>query len=425
MTTIVTRAGKGSPLSWGEVDNNFTNLNTDKLETSSVGVSVQAHSSNLDEFAAVNPTPAGLVLLDAADATAQRNSLGLGNVDNTSDATKNSASVALTNKTISATTNTVEARSGPSVSAFCFRNKLINGNFDFWQRASSQTTVGYGSADRWYCDHNGSTKTASQQNFTLGQTAVPNEPLSWMRQVVTSVANAANYVNMSQQIEGVRTLAGKTATLSFYAKADANKNIAVEFTQHFGTGGSPSSMVTGIGAQLVSLTTTWTKYTITVAISSISGKILGSNNDSRLGVHFWFDAGSSFNSRSASLGQQSGTFDIAQVQVEEGTVATPFELRPYQTELALCQRYCQRLDYWTYTGYQLGGNGWAVTCALPVAMRTTPTTNSPSFSTSNITGTVTLNPGSSSTYSVTNGLATINAAIVITLSSTGFFYAEL
>ena len=35
MTTIVTRAGKGAPLSWNEVDANFTNLNTDKAEITS------------------------------------------------------------------------------------------------------------------------------------------------------------------------------------------------------------------------------------------------------------------------------------------------------------------------------------------------------------------------------------------------------
>lgn len=100
MTTIVTRSGKGSSLSWSEADSNFTNLNTDKLETTSVGVSVQAYSSNLDTFATVSPTAAGLALLDDIDVTAQRVTLGLGNVDNTSDATKNAASVILTNKTI-------------------------------------------------------------------------------------------------------------------------------------------------------------------------------------------------------------------------------------------------------------------------------------------------------------------------------------
>lgn len=40
MSTIVTRAGKGTPLTNNEVDANFTNLNTDKLETSAIGTLV-------------------------------------------------------------------------------------------------------------------------------------------------------------------------------------------------------------------------------------------------------------------------------------------------------------------------------------------------------------------------------------------------
>ena len=127
MTTIVTRAGKGTSLSWSEVDANFTNLNTDKLEASTIGSTVQAHSANLDEYATVNPTAAGLALLDDIDAAAQRTTLSLNNVDNTSDATKNAATAILTNKTIAASTNTVEAMSGPNNSPLSFRNKLING----------------------------------------------------------------------------------------------------------------------------------------------------------------------------------------------------------------------------------------------------------------------------------------------------------
>jgi len=224
------------------------------------------------------------------------------------------------------------------------KNYIINGNFDIWQRGTSQTSAGYGSDDRWVNHHNGSTKTHSQQAFTLGQTDVPNEPKYFSRTVVTSVAGAANYCDKSQKIESVRTLAGKTATLSFYAKADAAKNIAVAFSQYFGTGGSPSTAINDIGVTTCALTTAWQKFTITVNLPSIAGKTLGTNNDDALLVAFYFDAGSNYNALTNSLGQQSGTFDIAQVQLEEGSVATNFEYRPIGEELALCQRYYEKLS---------------------------------------------------------------------------------
>ena len=136
-----------------------------------------------------------------------------------------------------------------------FRNKIINGNFDIWQRGTSQTSSGYGSADRWPCTNVGTTKIASQQIFTVGQTEVPGNPKYFIRHNVTSVPGASNYAIMLQRIESVLTLSGKKATLSFWAKADSIKNIAIELYQHFGTGGSPSSLISGIGSQLVELTT--------------------------------------------------------------------------------------------------------------------------------------------------------------------------
>ena len=83
MANIITRAGKGAPLSWNEADANFINLNTDKIEVSEIGVSIQAHSSNLDSFATVTPTVAGLALLDDVDNAAQRTTLGLGSAATT------------------------------------------------------------------------------------------------------------------------------------------------------------------------------------------------------------------------------------------------------------------------------------------------------------------------------------------------------
>lgn len=239
-------------------------------------------------------------------------------------------------------TNLLGSFGDVSNSSLMFRNKIINGNFDIWQRGTSQTLTGYGSDDRWNNDHVGSTKTTSRQTFTLGQTDVPNSPKYWSRTIVTSVANPANYSLKFQRVEDVSSLSGQTITLSFWAKADATKNIAVEFVQNFGTGGSPSAAVTGIGVTTCALTTSWQKFTITTTLPSISGKVLGTNNNDALQVTFWFEASSSFNARTNSLGQQSGTFDIAQVQLEAGTVATPFEQRPVGLELSLCQRYYQQ-----------------------------------------------------------------------------------
>jgi hypothetical protein len=229
-------------------------------------------------------------------------------------------------------------------SSLCFRNKIINGNFDIWQRGTSLASgTGFRYlADRFQNNSTGSTYTASQQSFTVGQTDVPNNPSFFYRTVVSSVAGNNNQTTFIQGIEGVETLAGKTATLSFYAKADSSKNISIEFGQVFGTGGIPSSNVDGIGVQKLSLTTSWQKFTVTANIPSISGKTIVTDNNNNLTCVFWLDAGSNWNSRTNSLGQQSGTFDIAQVQLEEGSVATPFELRPIGTELALCQRYYEK-----------------------------------------------------------------------------------
>ena len=222
-----------------------------------------------------------------------------------------------------------------------FRNKIINGNFDIWQRNTTQTTSGYGSDDRWRNENSGSTKVHSQQTFALGQTDVPGNPKYFSRTVVTSVAGATNFVTKAQRIEYVETLAGKTATLSFWAKADSTKNLGYDIYQMFGTGGSPSGNVTAsIGN--IALTSNWTRYTITFNVPSVSGKTKGSDGNDSFIVRFWFDAGSSYTGGSLTVGQQSGTFDIAQVQLEEGSEATEFEQRPLTTEIQLCQRYFEK-----------------------------------------------------------------------------------
>lgn len=257
-----------------------------------------------------------------------------------------------------------------------FRNKIINGNFDVWQRATSQTSSGFGSDDRWRNSHDGATKNHSRQSFAAGQSDVPGGPEFFSRTVVNSVVGSGNNVIKFQTIENVRTLAGRRATITFYAKADAPKSLSIELIQDFGTGGSPSAQVTAIGVTKFSLTTSWQKFSAAVDIPSIAGKTLGSNSNGWLGLLFWFDAGSSFNSRTNSLGHQSGTFDIARVSLVEGDAVAeddPFSPRHPQQELALCQRYMQ----WAYLNI-----GWDASAApesinmqqmLPVPMRAQPT----------------------------------------------------
>lgn len=231
-----------------------------------------------------------------------------------------------------------------------FRNKIINGNFDIWQRGTSASGSSSGAfcADRWINAAIGSSSAISQQTFAPGQVQVPFEPKNFQRIVVTSVAGAGNVIDMFQRIESVRTLAGQPATLSFFARADAARPMAVDMQQNFGTGGSPSAPVDAIAATKVNLTNAWQKFTIQVTFPSILGKTVGTNGDDFLLVRFWFDAGSNFNANTQSLGQQSGTFDISGVQLEYGSVATNFEQRHVALELTLCQRYFQYYPVWKF-----------------------------------------------------------------------------
>ncbi|MCP4077650.1 MAG: hypothetical protein GY744_15870 [Gammaproteobacteria bacterium] len=225
------------------------------------------------------------------------------------------------------------------------RNYIINGGMDFWQRNTSQTTDGYGSVDRFNLLSSGSSHSVTRENFAIDQTDVEGNPDYYFRNVVTSVAGASNFSVFRQDVEFLKTTAGKTMTLSFYAKADASKDISVTFYQGFGTGGSPSSQ-NKVGQSKIAITTSWEKYTFTIDIDDLTGKTIGTNNDDYLRVQWWLDAGSDFDSDTDTLGQQSGTFDIYGLKLEQGSQASKFTRAgsTYAGELALCQYYLKRFN---------------------------------------------------------------------------------
>ncbi len=161
------------------------------------------------------------------------------------------------------------------------------------------------------------------------------------------------YAALIQKIEDVRSLAGQTITISFWAKAaSGTPKIAIEMDQNFGSGGS--TRVTTFGSQ-VTLSTLWTRYSITMQIPSISGKTIGSS--SFIALDLFTSAGADFNARSGSLGIQNNTFDFWGVQVEVGTIATPLEQRPIGLEISLCQRYFQKSFPITTTPSAPAGTG--------------------------------------------------------------------
>jgi len=225
--------------------------------------------------------------------------------------------------------------------SFSLRNKLINGDFDIWQRGTSTGTwiapvAKYYLADRWSAlsSGTGGNGSMSRQSFTVGQTDVPNNPTFFLRWQITSAPTGQivgqNWIE--QRIEDVRTLAGEEVTVSFWAKGTGTFP-GFYLTQTFGSGGSPQVIYT-LATNII-LNSTWTKYTYTTTLQSIGGKNLIAEQH-YMGFTIQAPLNSTF------------TLDLAQVQLEEGSVATPFETRPIGTELALCQRYYEK-------GYV---NGW-------------------------------------------------------------------
>ena len=256
------------------------------------------------------------------------------------------------------------------------KNKVINGDFSINQRNfTSVTTTATYMFDRFQTTLADGTVTYTPQVFTPGTAPVSGyEATNYLRCVTTGQTLTTAEARITTKMENVRTFAGQTVTVSFWAKAGSGTpSIALELIQTFGSGGSTS--VTGIISTKQAITTGWARYTWTGTVPSIAGKTVGTANDCLQAV-IWLSAGSSFNSRTASLGIQSNTFDIWGVQVEYGSKATPFQTATgtIQGELAACQRYFQ--IYPTGSDAQAwSGQFYSTTAArlykdLPVIMRT-------------------------------------------------------
>lgn len=265
-----------------------------------------------------------------------------------------------------------------------FRNRIINGDFLYWQRLTSfsndspRDAYSLYTADRWRVvsepDGGFGIVTGARQSFTIGQNEVPCNPVYYYQiQNYTDSGGDSAHNYIYQPIESVINLQGKKAVVSFYAKGSASGTVKVSLVQNFGTGGSPSSIVYGT-AQSISLTTSWKRFYLIFDVASISGKTLGSNNNDYLGLFFWTHAGSTA-STSYNLGgafSLSTVLYLANVQLEEGSQPTDFEVLSREVRLSLCQRYYEKSyrlgtvpgssyddkDYLIWSGCPGGGTYW-------------------------------------------------------------------
>jgi hypothetical protein len=210
------------------------------------------------------------------------------------------------------------------------KNKVINGDFNIWQRGTTFSTNNVYTADRWYVTGDGSpTFTLSQQTFTAGTAPVAGYEGQYFARYAVTSAGGSTYRQLQQQIEDVRTFAGQTITISFWARINSGTVTGnyVRWNQIFGSGGSAT--VNG-SSNNFTLTSSWQRFTLTTSVTSISGKTIGTS--SYLGLDFVMPFTTTM------------SVDFWGVQVETGSVATAFQTATgtLQGELAACQRYYYR-----------------------------------------------------------------------------------
>jgi hypothetical protein len=240
------------------------------------------------------------------------------------------------------TNGTINANASPYAAG---KNIIINGDLRINQRNfTSNTTNATYNFDRFSQLNNGGTVTVTPQTFTAGAAPVAGyEAINFVRMVTASQSAAGDFAIMRYMDEDVRSFANETVTVSFWAKAaSGTPKMTVESDQIFGIAGS-SAVSTTFGT--VTLSTSWTRYTVTATIPSISGKTIGTSGSS-LAFYWWVSAGTTYAARTNSMGVQNGTFDLWGFQVEAGSTATPFQTASGTIggELTLCQRYFQRED---------------------------------------------------------------------------------
>ena len=247
------------------------------------------------------------------------------------------------------------------------RNRLINGDMGVYQRGSvAATTSGAYTLDRWFVTPTGATVTVTQSTTTI--------PTGFADSL--NVAGAASVTNVSvrQRIESVNTqdlASGVIVTVSgriYQSTGSAVTTATIALAAPTALDNYTSTTSAATTYTLPSIpNATWTTFsnTFTLTTSCVNG----------LQVTI-----------ALGTGLTTGSFNLTGVQLEVGSVATPFERRQYGQELALCERYFQLWGSGTNSsenGLGLSGVCISTTTALITAPFRTVMRGAPTITVSN------------------------------------------
>jgi len=332
------------------------------------------------------PTFTGTVVLPSTTSIGTVSSTEIGYVDGVTSAIQTQLDSKLT-ATTAVTSN---------------RNVIINGDMKIAQRGTSFSFPSAGGGFWWGADRFSTldyTWTAGS-NITVSQeTSVVPTGFNSAYKIATGATGltfgSGGVMRIRTFIEGfnMRAHYSKTMTLSFWVRS----SIAGTYNLFLENGNWDASTTTRAfqPEYTISAANTWEKKTITIDMASAtSAGTWGTTNGIGLGITWCLGAhanrtGDAYKSgwttyssihMQTSTGTQwatnaNATFYLTGVQLEAGSVATPFEVEDYGTTLAKCKRYYQRVSFGvnTYTGYYSGnGSIFGQTMTLPVEMRTAP-----------------------------------------------------
>lgn len=302
---------------------------------------------------AANPTHWTNVTISTANAaTSATLAAGSATGANTSALAAAASAVTASTGATNASVSAVLAANAAASTQNTFRNKLLNPQFNILQMnpVGTPASVVGGQTnyvnDGWFVQDVGAPSgsgTIQLVSDSMRTTMSDEFSTNYMQAQCITAPAANDYFALMQRLENNFIFAGKTVVFSFWAASSiAAQKICIEFSQFFGTGGSPSASVSGIGQQVFTLSTTLTRYTTNpITIPTIIGKTLGTTaNTDYLQMRIFLTAGATIGASTAgNIGTQAFTLSLVSPQLEIGSAASPFERRPVAVDIALAQRY--------------------------------------------------------------------------------------